>query len=240
MRESKRKIAIVGTAPSSDRLAPYTDPDWEFWHMGPALLHAAPPFVWHRWFELHPVAEFDPDLTTNDPGYFAWLAALDGTRPVYMRPPVDPRIRAAEPFPWDTILARHGGYFLDSTVAWMMAFVHDEFEIDELGLWGVDFASNTERAQQRKGCFHFIYLMRMKGVTVTIPPQSDMNFEPAPYPDESRLRSKLRARSAELAAQHKKIDDLTATLKDQFYAKQVDRARLEGAIDTHKWIEDIV
>ena len=48
----KRKIAIIGTAPSSVKLAPYDDPTWEIWALK----------VWNiqRWdvfFEVHEATE---------------------------------------------------------------------------------------------------------------------------------------------------------------------------------------
>ena len=232
------KIAIVGTAPSSRHLAPFANPEWECWLMGPAWADEGNPMTWDRWFELHPVAEFDPSVAKSDPGYLDWLTRQE--KPVYMRPPLDPRIGAAQEIPWDRLHQRYGGYFLDSTVAWMMAFIHADFEqVDEVALYGIDFASQTERAQQKKGCFHFIYLLRERGVTVTVPDQSDMGLEPSPYPYSSRLAAKLMARRKEHEARMKKATDILNTLQGQIPTHQADLIRMDAAIETIKWLEEL-
>ena len=108
------------------------------------------------------MAENDPQYgAVLDPGYFEWLQRIvkDG-KTVYYRPPIYKGLTGKE-FPWDAILKKHNPYFLDSTVAWMFAFAYEYCDVDEIGLFGIDFATDEERRKQRKGTKHFIELFRL-------------------------------------------------------------------------------
>lgn len=238
---STRKVAFLGSATSSRSMAPFGDPDWEIWATGPGC-HLDPNFKsqFHRWFELHDMAENDPVIgAVLDPGYFEWLQKIqreDG-KTVYYRPPLYQGLKG-ELFPWDELKARHCGYFLDSTVAWMMALALDIDGIEEIGLWGIDFATEPERILQRKGAKHFIELFKHKGVKVTIPEVSDMAFDPAPYPDVSQLGKKLANHIAliqpERAKTEKNIEELKAAIVEQ--EKHLER--IKGTMQTLEYGRD--
>ena len=60
------KIALVGSAPSSIRLAPINDPDWQIWGCSPGAYGVVGPRA-DVWFEMH---RWEPQV----PGH----AGLDG------------------------------------------------------------------------------------------------------------------------------------------------------------------
>jgi len=233
-----RRIGIVGTAPSSRHLAPFSDSSWEFWLMGPAWQDEGKPMRWDEWFELHHVRDFDPEITTADPGYFEWLSQQ--TKPVHMLSPLDPRIKTAVAFPSERILARHGGFFLDSTIPWMMAYIHDELaDVEEVGFWGVDFASDEERRSQKKGWYHFKKLLEAKGIKITVPPESDMSYEASPYGLPSYASQKLKTQRKEYEDRAAKLREIVATLEANTAQHKVDIARLDAAISTIDWLETL-
>ena len=178
-----RKVAFLGSSTSSRVFCPFGDSEWEIWATGPGG-HNRPEFKndFHRWFELHDMAENDPQYgNVLDQGYFQWLADIADEKEIYYKPPIYPGLKG-NVFPWDEIRSRHCGYFLDSTVAWMMALCYDYCDVDEIGLFGIDFATDAERMKQRKGGKHFMELFKMKGVKITVPDISEMSFDPEPYP----------------------------------------------------------
>ena len=240
---SVRKVGFIGTSPSSRHLAPFDNPDWEIWGCGPAFqdegtqtMPGYPNMRWSRWFELHDMTENDPSLGgVVNPGYWEWLAKQ--TKPVYLRPPRYKDLPGLD-FPWDEIWERHGGYFLDSTPAWMMAFAHDYFpEIEAVGLYGIDFSTEPERQVQKKGCYHFIHLFDLRGVKVHIPHESDMYYEPLPYPDMDPYQKKLGIQKNFLIQKRTTAEQKHEQFKQAMIQQEADILRLGGAIEQVEYFE---
>ena len=226
-------MGFLGSSPSSFNSAPYADPTWELWACGPGA-HVKSEFKnnFNRWFELHEMSENDPQFgTVLDGGYFEWLQALAGEKTIYYRPPLYPGLKG-ETIPWDEMAERHGGYFLDSTIAWSMAYLYDYFEVEEIGLWGVDFATDAERIKQRKGTKHFLQLFRLKGVKVTIPEVSDMSFDPAPYPDVSKLAKKVNNHIHLLEPEQVKTETNLKKLREAVIEQEKHLERIRGTMQT--------
>ena len=66
------KVALVGSAPASVRLAPF-DSDWKIWGCSPGVYGVAPRV--DEWFEMH---LWEPGQPWFSPEYCQWLAALPG------------------------------------------------------------------------------------------------------------------------------------------------------------------
>jgi hypothetical protein len=184
-----KRIALIGSAPSSVALAPYGDPSWTIWGCSPGAV----PHVKRvdAWFEMHPLSQ--PDITAD---YVAWMAQLD--RPVYMIEAV-PGLPKSLVYPREELMRKYGPYFFTSSLAWMFALALEQ-NPQEIGLWGVDMADNTEYGYQRPGCHYFVMLARERGITVTVPPQSDLLAPPAPYGYimASPMWQKMQSRAQEL------------------------------------------
>lgn len=170
-QKTKKKVAIVGFAPSSRDLAPFNDPDWEIWGLNDVYQ-----FIprWDVWFQLHEMKWFYPEVdeSVRDKNHYGWLK--EQTKPVYM---VDqfPEIPACIKYPKDEMVAKYGDYFC-SSVSWMLALAI-EMGYETIGVWGIDMAVSTtedEYSRQRPSCEYFLGIAQGKGIEVIIPRQSEL------------------------------------------------------------------
>ena len=119
------KIAIMGSAPSSLRLAPFGDPSWRIWGCSPGLFPNVPRV--DAWFELH---RWEPPVIGNpalqkpwfSPEYVLWMAKQ---KLVWMKEKV-PEIPNSHPYPESDIRHLFGDYFFTSSIAWMLAMAIDQ------------------------------------------------------------------------------------------------------------------
>lgn len=222
-----KKIALVGSAPSSVALAPFGDPSWTIWGCSSGAAQVIKRL--DVWFELHPFATPEVPRAYMTPDYVAWMAGLD--LPIYAHEPVRglPRSQA---FPFDELLQKYGPYFFASSISWMFAFALEQ-NPTEIGLWGVDMASQEEWSHQRTACHHFMQLAKDRGIKVYTPPQSDLARPPPPYGlvMTSPMYNKLKSREAELQG---RID---------IAASEYERHRnewhfLRGAMDNLQYIQN--
>jgi hypothetical protein len=209
-------IAILGSAPSSKMLAPFSDPAWEIWVCSDA--NGDVPRV-DVAFELHDVEEFErrPELSF----YMDWLKRQ---KKVYMIEKLDRYPTSAE-YPKDKMVQKFGPYFFSSTISWMMALAIDQ-RPDAIALFGVDMTATDEYSTQRPGCQYFIQKCHDLGIKVIVPPHSDV-AHPAPlygYKEADRMFRKLRVRQEELQGQ---LNEELAKIKNS----TTRRLHLEGALD---------
>lgn len=209
-----RKIAIVGSAPSSRGLAPFTDASWVIWACSPSNVDLPRVDVW---FELH-----DIDRMIADPNFFAFVRRLEKSQ-VYLQEK-DDRFPRSETYPKDAIVDKYGPDFFSSTIAWMLALAIEQ-KPEEIGLFGIDMAAKVEYAVQRPGCRYFLRIAKEQGIKITVPPQSDLLSAPALYGyyEKSSMYQKLNVRRIELSNR----------LKDTRSQKEAilrDEAVLEGAL----------
>lgn len=232
---SELKIALVGSAPASARIAPYADPSWQIWGCSPGLYGVAPRV--NAWFELH---LWEPGQTWFSPEYVQWLNALPGRgvklwtgapNPegvVYGQSPV----AGAEVLPWKELLAEFdpAQSFCTSSLFWMMALAI-KAGATKIGFWGVDMAAAEEYEMQRAGIHFLAYVARSRGIEVGIPPESDLFTPRFRYGIDEWTHSyrKVRARTAELTARH-------AAAQAQAVNSQCEANFLAGAIDDLKYM----
>jgi hypothetical protein len=103
------KIALVGSAPSSVKLAPYNDPTWTIWSCSPGAYPQVGRSDAH--VEIH---KFEPDKPWFTPDYIAWMAQ----RPVvYMIEPVAalPNSGATEVGLWGVDMAAQSEWMFQRT-----------------------------------------------------------------------------------------------------------------------------
>lgn len=190
-----RKIAILGTATATLPQAPVEDESWEIWATG--VCDIPVPRVDRR-FELHSEA----GLRKNSPDYYEWLKEQNNTN-VWAFNELS-GVRLLHAYPKEDVIVQFGTWFLTSTVAWMVALATHEIlqepvtdEPARIGLWGVDMGEGTEYAYQKPGCLHFLRLALMAGINITVPPDSELNMVPLPYPDNYENPDVLRLRERE-------------------------------------------
>lgn len=239
------KIALVGTAPSSMRLAPFGDPSYLIWGCSPGLYPYAPRV--DAWFELHRyeppvIGKPDQQVQWFSPEYCAWMAKLPCT--VWMREAV-PAIPRSETLPHQDLVKKYGHFFFTSSLAWMAAMAIEAIllnrellkagvpeakpigpEGEMIGFWGVDMAATEEYGYQRAGCQFFATLAASMGIKVHVPPESDL-MTPAPlygiFEGDHRA-IKYLARHRELSGRRDALAAQVASLSNSLHF-------VNGAID---------
>lgn len=184
-----KKIAIVGFT-NSRKLTPFDDPSWEVWGLN--NLHKYPDLgTFHRWFDLHPVADI-----RRDEAHAAWLKSTP--LPVYVWEPQEDWPTSLA-FPKQEVLSRAGRRYFTNSISWMIGLALLE-GATEIGLYGIDMAQTGEYSAQRPSCEWIIGLAEGLGVKVTIPDTSDLLKSSVLYgaEDDSALRLKLEDRMREL------------------------------------------
>ena len=200
--EGKRtKVALLGCAMETLPLAPFDDPSWEIWSSGQWGKTVS---RWDMWFELHDIEEL-PDTFKF---HLAWM--IQQTKPIYVARPTQWAPNGTV-FQREEIEKKYGKEFLTSTIAWMFAkAIEDGYK--EVGLWGVEMASDAEYFYQRGGVKHFQYIAeKYHGIKVTIPAISLLSVEKETYPfcQESSFTkwliskdTKVRGDLARLSVEH--------------------------------------
>ncbi len=191
----KKKIAIVGTAPSKAQ-APYGDKDWEIWGCNRSC------FDLERWdclFEIHRKWDMDQSLWDHDHvEYFEDLKKVKPPQQVISTLPIgdwsfkvtsDAEVKlhgvtrgANLVMNRDALFEKYGTIWFSSSLAYMLAWALEQ-KPEEIGIWGVEMESHEEYVVQFAGCRHFIDLARALGIKVTTPDGCLLMREVQPYPD---------------------------------------------------------
>lgn len=226
-----KRICLIGSAPSSVALAPYADPSWLIWSCSPgAFPHLKREPDVH--FELH---LWEPEQPWFAPDYVSFMSKLKG--PVFMLEPIG-AIPTSVSYPKDQMLAEFGPYFFTSSLSWMFALAIMS-GATEIALYGVDMSAAEELyTGQRAGCHFFIHEAKKRGITVTIPGQSDL-AQPTPlygYCEQQPMHQKLLARKAEL------VNRLNAA-RQQIHTLTNEATYLQGAAEDvdyviKTWVSD--
>lgn len=171
-----RKIAIVGTTTSLVD-APYDDEDWEIWGLNGAYKAMK---RWDRWFDMHDLSILK---IHHDPEYFNFLEKAGNK--LTMNNEYD-EYPEAEVFPFQELVDKYRRYFTN-TISWLIAYALEQDDIEEIAIWGVNMAQDTEYAKQRPSCEYFLGIAEGRGIKVTIPDASEMlkashlyGWEPVP------------------------------------------------------------
>lgn len=186
-----RKVAIVGTAVSSER-APIEDDSWEIWCVGVRSAHIT---RCNRWFEIHRL-----DSLWDGPEWRPLLKKWSHDCELWMFWPESDLGPRVVQYPIEEIKGRFGTYFMTSSLSWMVALaIHEHGNgkpIAELGVWGVDMEFGTEYREQRNGLMHFLTMARLMGIPTNLQIDGGLVYQPVPYPFwmDDPLRNKLNLR----------------------------------------------
>ena len=234
----RRRIAICGSAPSSVKLAPADNPEWDLWGCSPGC---AQHFKWDAskfkaWFEIH---LWDTNRIDMDADYIAFLKAISG--PVYMIRPV-PELPNSVAYPLQDMIrhfckTRVSLSFLASTVSYMIARAIVEVP-QEIAFFGIDMAASSEYATQKPGCHYFIDKAEQLGIKVSAPAQSDLLIPLPPYgfceewPMFRKMdarRNELLSRKGAMQADHNKHATTANSIASQI-------SLMDGAIDDNQYM----
>lgn len=176
-----KKVAIVGGAPS--RLyAPWKETDWKIWRLAQQHekdFRADILFELHEWDEVERMTK-EENAKYGD--YAGFLKSKD--RPmlyVSHNLPIGDAAKMAKRLPVDQMIEKWGDEFLTSSMAWMMAQALDE-GFTHIGLFGVDCMATEEYREQLSGIKHFMAVARLMGVSITLPPGSNLMRPGKVYP----------------------------------------------------------
>ncbi len=226
---TRRKIAIIGKAPSSRDLAPYDDESWEIWTLSD-LVPKGQAKRWSRHFEIHPIQW----IKDREDGYYTWLTEQKaGERPIYLRE-LCPEIPAGVLYPINLITTTFRSYFTNS-VSYMLAMAVFE-KPETIGVWGVDMAQSKEYQRQRPSCEYFIGMAEGAGIEVILPDECDLLQSSRLYgfeADEGRMRTKWAARKKELS---QRIANQQAK-RDEAHLQM---AFLQGAVEAHEYYDQYI
>ena len=230
---NKRRIALVGTAPSSVH-APFGDPSWEIWGVGARAEHVTRA---DRWYEIHRLSgKFKgAELLDWQDSIKEWSKESE----LWMFYPQDLPGHPVKQFPMQRIGLRFGTYFMTSTFSWMMAHAIDELRPKdgasvpgEIGLWGVDMEQGSEYRHQRAGLRHFVDLAHFVGIEVTRLASGGVVYEPTPYPFflEDPLLEKTLLRQRALTAEKAKREEVLRVSRLRMSQIKAINGELEGVL----------
>ena len=217
------QICLLGSAPSSLRLAPFSNPNWAMCGCSPGVYGVAPRS--EAWVELH---RYEPGQPWFSPEYCQFLSNYPG--PVWMAE-CRPEIPNSVELPLADLIQKYSPYFFTSSLAYMMAMAI-ECGFKRIALFGVDMAAASEYKDQRLGCQYFAIIAKAHGIEVGVPPESDL-FRPSPLygvSEVSHARIKFLARRRELEAR------VNNALAAQQQAKD-ESLFLRGALEDLEWAE---
>jgi len=193
------KIALIGAAPSSVNLAPYESDEWTIWGCSGSVYPVARRT--DAWFEVH---LYDPGGPRFGEGYSKFLANYPGTVWMMKKHPAVPN---SEDLPVDELIEKYGPYVFTSTIAWMFAMAI-EMGATTIGLWGIDMAAQGEYGYQRSALQFLAQIAKNKGISVGVPPQSDLFRPPVAYGlcEFSHQYQKMQIRQLELKQRHDQLE----------------------------------
>lgn len=166
-----KSVAIVGSAPSSQNLAPFNSGEGEVWVLGPqARYHKERGQAFTRIFEVHSNFEW-----SGDSDYAQSLIKFDV--PLIVNegfPVIDENVKI---FPLEmaaAILDTNGKPYLTSTIAYMIALAIIE-GFDKISVYGVDLSVHDREYFHQRACTEaWLGLARGRGIEIFIPEQSSV------------------------------------------------------------------
>jgi hypothetical protein len=243
------KIALIGSAPSSIRLAPYSDPEYQIWACSPGAYPIIPRCT--KFFELHRpefgvIGKPETQVPWFTPEYVAWMKMQPSVVMVETHPDFPNSVR----LPREYLQEVYGNYFFTSSLSWMLAMAIEEIREsrktrtepveDAIGLWGVDMSHTTEYSSQRAGCHYFVQLANQLDITIIVPPESDLLRPPLLYGvveyDHHHIKNLTRLKEIEAGLAHAEA---------QLEHSKIQVAFFKGAIDDinyqiNTWHENLV
>lgn len=178
-----RKVAIVGFAPSWSE-APYNDPTFEKWGINDLYVYTKDR-KFDRWFEVH-----DPKSPSkNKPRHQKWLREC--SIPLYMREHYE-EYPMSRPYPRQEVKDMCNEYVIQDNeggskytdfsnqITWMILLAIYE-GYDEIHVYGVDMAQQSEYAWQRASCQFSLGLAVGKKIKILIPKSSELCKYPKDY-----------------------------------------------------------
>lgn len=233
-QEFPRRVLIIGSAMGWET-APFQDRSWSVWSLS-RMWTALP--RWDVWFELHPWERLCERLDGQTPEaeqqrqrteYQRWLMQDHG-RPVFMQDN-RPEVPGAVRYPLEAVRATFPHMYFTNSVGYMIALAVMQ-GAEEIGIWGIDMATEEEYRQQRPGVEYWIGLAVGRGIKVTVPEVSDLCKSRVLYGyGDDELHTKLTYKR-DLALRAKK------EAEEHVRQAQLAKARATGGAEILEWMLD--
>jgi hypothetical protein len=162
--EKKRRIALVGTAQSTMRDAPFDDDSWEIWTLGAGIEFCK---RIDKLFEMH--TQHVLEAAGSWDGLFPTMEKMKDKLILGHKNPLLPE---ATLYPLHDVVVEYGQYFT-SSIAFMIAYAIEQ-QPEAIGLWGIDMMGDEEYIQQRACCEYLLGFARASGIVLSIADQSPL------------------------------------------------------------------
>jgi hypothetical protein len=223
----------VGFAGETRDLANSLPPEVELW--GTNVNHK---FMkrWDRWFQLHPPVWKGLPFYGRSLEHMKFLETCGV--PLYMRYP-SPGFPTSLPYPYEDVYASIGRRYLTSTGAHAVALAIHE-QVDEIKLYGVNLASNTEYVEQRPCIEWLLGLAEGRGIKVDVPSFSSI-FSGSEYPGEGNesprelAQARLDTRRKTYNKYWARVHNASGALEALRMLESGVRSRVELAADWQGW-----
>jgi hypothetical protein len=189
--------------------APFGDPRFEFWGINELYRFIdLEQYGFTRWFEIHERSVIDVDKD-----HIATLGQFP--IPVYMQQHYDDILPSVE-YPKAEVEENCGTTYFTSSIAWMLGLALAE-GFEEIHVYGVDMAQETEYFEQRAACEFLIGMAAGRGVKIHVPKTSDLLKAVGQYgwAGDSDFRTKLDERIKWLEGQKAQHEQGIANLEGQ-------------------------
>lgn len=232
MTPRKPAVAIVGFTDHREQALQLPADRFELWGLN-ELYRYLPIARFTRWFELH-----NREVLELDPEHIKSLQSFP--IPVYMQRPFAD-FPTCKPLPKQEIEELVSRY-MTSSPAWMLGLAIAE-GFEEIHIYGVDMAQDTEYFQQRACVEHLIGIAVGRGIKIHVPKTSDLMKSMGQYGFEGDgpiFALKVKERLEWLHREHNAALNGLRQLEAEFKQRraQLDQQRLlcEGAIqDCNYW-----
>jgi hypothetical protein len=231
-----RKVAILGFAPSWVD-APFKDESFEIWALNEMykLFAKKPEARADKWFEIH--SPDSPSKNTKEHRAFLQNCQI----PLYMWDHSEEFPNSVK-FPKDELLDFFGKpygepfrYFTNS-ISWMIAFAIYE-RYDEIHVYGVDMAADSEYGFQRPSCEYFLGVAAGMGIKLYIPKNSDLLKATLLYGFETDNAQRIanRKRQADLKSKKTQYINELSNLKNRERELEAAVNQIDGALQDCKY-----
>ena len=249
-KKKELRVAIVGMAPSSARMAPLDDPDIECWslnhyHTEKDVDHTQ----FDRWFQMHQPGGKEGHI--DDPVHREWLTQKEG--PIYMIRHF-PEWPGSVEYPFKEVVELYGPdggiegagrpYF-SNTIDYMICLAMYR-GAKEIQIYGCDFLvdNDNEYYKMRQSVEHYLGIAKGLGIKVYIPRECPLlntthiyGYEIKPYETQrliDSIESQIESLSkAKLDAQNK-INTAKAAWNTVDGMQQANRNALQLIVDIDK------
>lgn len=237
--KKNKKVSIIGFAGSWYQ-APWKDKDMDFWGINELYKYSGPEAAKYKvnphydvWFEIHDILNSPSKQQKEHQNFLQTLNIPLVTQKHWDKYPSSmayPRKEVKEYFNSNFVMSGVGAEFTDysNQISWMTALAI-MLGYEEIHIYGVDMAANTEYNFQRASCQFFIGYAAGKGIKVLIPKSSELCKHYCDYGFETDNAGRHRTKDRIKDLNHK-LRDMEQRLAEIEYNKDKLKKKLDNKL----------